>query len=174
MAAKNSAEGRRGFARIEIIGAGRSIADRRAYVDELSEVPAACALVKHGAGRFTEGNAELDSGHRLDQQFMNVIALDETNTVGKGETEAHKARLAEFVAKHAPHHGADLKVREVVVAGQPYNAIIDCAADEHADLVVMSSHGRSGLSRMLIGSVTDRLLRAAKCPVLVVPSHGKK
>jgi universal stress protein A len=105
---------------------------------------------------------------------MNVIILDETNTTTKGETEAHKARLAEFVAKTVPHHGADLKVREVVVAGQPYNAIIDCAANEHVDLVVMSSHGRSGLSRMLIGSVTDRLLRAAKCPVLVVPSHGEK
>lgn len=104
---------------------------------------------------------------------MNVIAIDETNTTTKAETEAHKTRLAEFVAKHVPHHGADLKVREVVVAGQPYNAIIDCAEDEHADLVVMSTHGRSGLSRMLIGSVTDRLLRAAKCPVLVVPSHGK-
>jgi len=64
-------------------------------------------------------------------------------------------------------------VREVVVAGQPYNAIIDCATNEHVDLVVMSSHGRSGLSRMLIGSVTDKLLRAAKCPVLVVPVHAK-
>jgi len=100
---------------------------------------------------------------------MNVIVLDETNTIAKGEAEAHKARLGEFVAKTVPHHGADLKVREVVVAGQPYNAIIDCADNEHVDLVVMSSHGRSGLSRMLIGSVTDKLLRAAKCPVLVVP-----
>jgi len=104
---------------------------------------------------------------------MNVIILDETNTTTKGEIDAHKARLAEFVAKTVPHRGADLKVREVVVAGQPYNAIIDCAEKEHVDLVIMSSHGRSGLSRMLIGSVTDRLLRAAKCPVLVVPSHGK-
>ena len=100
---------------------------------------------------------------------MNVIVLDETNTIAKGEAEAHKARLGEFVAKTVPHHGTDSKVREVVVAGQPYNAIIDCADNEHVNLVVMSSHGRSGLSRMLIGSVTDKLLRAAKCPVLVVP-----
>jgi nucleotide-binding universal stress UspA family protein len=105
---------------------------------------------------------------------LNVIILDETNTTGKGEVEAHKARLSEFVANTAPHHGADLKVREVVVAGQAYNAIVDCATNEHVDLVVMSSHGRSGLSRMLIGSVTDRLVRAAKCPVLVVPVHGEK
>jgi len=105
---------------------------------------------------------------------MNVIILDETNTTTKGEIEAHKARLAEFVAKTVPHRSADLKVREVVVAGQAYNAIVECAANEHVDLVVMSTHGRSGLSRMLIGSVTDRLVRAAKCPVLVVPVHGEK
>jgi len=105
---------------------------------------------------------------------MNVIILDETNTTTKGEIEAHKARLAEFLAKTVPHRGADLKVREVVVAGQAYNAIVECAANEHVDLVVMSTHGRSGLSRMLIGSVTDRLVRAAKCPVLVVPVHGEK
>jgi nucleotide-binding universal stress UspA family protein len=104
---------------------------------------------------------------------MNIIVLDETNTVGKGEIDAHKQRLTEFVAKTVAHHGADVKLREVVVVGQPYSAIVDCAENEHIDLVVMSSHGRSGLSRMLIGSVTDRLLRAAKCPVLVVPSHGK-
>lgn len=105
---------------------------------------------------------------------MNVIILDETNTTTKAESDAHKQRLAEFVAKTIPHHGDDLKVREVVVAGQPYNAIVDCAESEHVDLIVMSTHGRSGLSRMLIGSVTNRLLRAAKCPVLVVPSHGEK
>ena len=104
---------------------------------------------------------------------LNVVVLDETNTVGDGEIDAHKARLTEFVAKAVPHHGADVKLREVVLAGQPYSAIVDCAENEQIDLIVMSSHGRSGLSRMLIGSVTDRLLRAAKCPVLVVPSHGK-
>jgi nucleotide-binding universal stress UspA family protein len=104
---------------------------------------------------------------------LNVVVLDESNVVGKGEIEAHKQRLSEFLARTAPHHGTDVKIREMVVAGQPYGAIVDCAENEHADLVVMSSHGRSGLSRMLIGSVTDRLLRAAKCPVLVVPAHGE-
>ena len=100
---------------------------------------------------------------------LNVIVLDETNTISKGEIEVHKDRLADFVAKAVPHHGGDVKLREVVVAGQPYSAIVDCAEKEHIDLVVMSSHGRSGLSRMLIGSVTDKILRGAACPVLVVP-----
>ena len=104
---------------------------------------------------------------------LNVVVLDETNTVVDGEIEAHKERLTDFVAKAVPNHGADVNLREVVLTGQPYSAIVDCAENEQIDLIVMSSHGRSGLSRMLIGSVTDRLLRAAKCPVMVVPSLGK-
>lgn len=103
---------------------------------------------------------------------LNVIVLDESNTTTKREMERHKQRLEEFVAKTVPH-GADLKIREIVVAGQPYGAIVDCAEHEHVDLIVISSHGRSGLSRMLIGSVTDKLLRGATCPVLVVPAGGK-
>jgi nucleotide-binding universal stress UspA family protein len=60
-------------------------------------------------------------------------------------------------------------MRQVVDAGQPFGAIVDCAEKEGVDLIVMSSHGRSGLSRMLIGSVTDKVLRGSPCPVLVVP-----
>ena len=61
----------------------------------------------------------------------------------------------------------------MVDAGQPFGAIVDRAEKEGVDLIVMSSHGRSGLSRMLIGSVTDKILRGGSCPVLVVPDkHG--
>lgn len=104
--------------------------------------------------------------------LLNVVLLDESNVLGKGEIEAHEQQISEFVAKVAGHRSEDLKIREAVVAGQPFSSIIECAEHEHADLIVLSSHGRSGLARMLIGSVTDRLLRAAKCPVLVVPVHG--
>ena len=83
--------------------------------------------------------------------------------------EENKQRLEEFVVKNVADIGANLRIRKVVDAGQPYGAIVDCAENERIDLIVMSSHGRSGLSRMLIGSVTDKVLRAASCPVLVVP-----
>jgi len=101
--------------------------------------------------------------------IFNVVLLDETNVVNKQEVERHKSRLDEFIAEKIAGAGADLKIRSVVDAGQPFGAIIDCAEKESIDLIVMSSHGRSGLSRMMIGSVTDRTLRGASCPVLVVP-----
>lgn len=52
--------------------------------------------------------------------------------------------------------------------GQPAEEIIGYAHDIHADLIAMSTHGRSGLARWAYGSVADRVLHAAECPVLLV------
>ena len=102
--------------------------------------------------------------------IFNVVALDESNAVNKREIEQHKKRLEEFVAEKVADAGVGLKLRQMVDAGQPFGAIVDRAEKEGVDLIVMSSHGRSGLSRMLIGSVTDKILRGGSCPVLVVPA----
>lgn len=101
--------------------------------------------------------------------ILNVVVLDESNTVSKQDIERHKARLDNFVSEKVADASVGLKIRQLVNAGQPFGAIVDCAEKEGVDLIVMSSHGRSGLSRMLIGSVTDKILRGAPCPVLVVP-----
>jgi nucleotide-binding universal stress UspA family protein len=54
-----------------------------------------------------------------------------------------------------------------VESGHPHQAIIAAAKDKGCDLIVMSSHGRSGLSKLLIGSVTNKVLTLAETPVLV-------
>ena len=51
--------------------------------------------------------------------------------------------------------------------GQPHQAIIAATKDKGCDLIAMSSHGRSGLSKLLIGSVTNKVLMLAETPVLV-------
>jgi nucleotide-binding universal stress UspA family protein len=53
--------------------------------------------------------------------------------------------------------------------GDPVDVIVKAAADWPADLIVMGTHGRTGLGRLLLGSVTERVLRRATCPVLTVP-----
>lgn len=66
-------------------------------------------------------------------------------------------------------------VRKEIVQGiSPHAAIIDfCEAEKDVGMIVMSTHGRSGLSHVLLGSVTENILRYAQCPVLVVknPEH---
>ena len=61
-----------------------------------------------------------------------------------------------------------LKVRTVLRTGVPYREIVALATDERADLVLMGTHGRGGLDRALLGSVADRVVRLAPCPVLTV------
>ena len=63
---------------------------------------------------------------------------------------------------------ADLSVDSYVTEGDAAGTIVDTARETKADLIVMSSHGYSGLTRLMLGSVTEKVLRAAPCPVLVV------
>ena len=60
--------------------------------------------------------------------------------------------------------GVNVHVRE----GSAGEQIVSLATELRADLIVMPSHGRHGLSRLLLGSVTERVLRFAHCPVLVL------
>lgn len=62
----------------------------------------------------------------------------------------------------------NLKVRGVVLKGNAYQAITDYAREQQMNLIVMGSHGRTGLARLLMGSVTERVIGHAPCPVLVV------
>lgn len=61
-----------------------------------------------------------------------------------------------------------ISARAVLRAGNPFQEIVETAAAEGAELIVMGTHGRGGLSRFLLGSVADRVVRTAPCPVLTV------
>ncbi len=64
------------------------------------------------------------------------------------------------------------KVFTSVVIGPPVAKIIDYADQNAIDLVLISSHGRTGFNRMLIGSVAEKLVRGAPCSVLVLRARG--
>ena len=76
-----------------------------------------------------------------------------------------EASLEEWATKAK---GRGLRVRVALREGMPYREIVALATDERADLVVMGTHGRGGLDRALLGSVADRVVRLAPCPVLTV------
>jgi len=79
---------------------------------------------------------------------------------GRGQevTESIAERLRE----------SDIEAIPVVKEGEPYQVITDYAAAVDADLIAMGTHGRRGLSRHLIGSVTEKVVRTAETPVLTV------
>jgi universal stress protein A len=61
-----------------------------------------------------------------------------------------------------------LEVDEVIVHGDAAAEIVRVAGEQEADLIVISSHGRTGLGRMIFGSTAEAVVRHASCPVLVV------
>jgi len=65
--------------------------------------------------------------------------------------------------------GDDLKIRPVVLQGNPSDQITREAQKDMVELIVISTHGRTGIDRLVFGSVTERVVRFAPCPVLVIP-----
>ena len=59
-------------------------------------------------------------------------------------------------------------VRTLLEAGTPHEVITDLARRRRVDLIVMATHGRTGVSHLLLGSVAERVIRTATCPVLTV------
>jgi nucleotide-binding universal stress UspA family protein len=68
----------------------------------------------------------------------------------------------------AKARAAGLSVRVALRTGVPHEEIVALATDERADMVVIGTEGRGGVSRALLGSVADRVVRTAPCPVLTV------
>jgi nucleotide-binding universal stress UspA family protein len=74
-----------------------------------------------------------------------------------------RKQLADVVEKRGnPNLSAE------VLVGPTAKAIVDAANDRHADLIVMGTHGRHGVAHLLLGSVAERVVRTAGCPVLTV------
>jgi nucleotide-binding universal stress UspA family protein len=63
---------------------------------------------------------------------------------------------------------AGIAARPLVLAGPAHEAITDAAKDNDADLVIMGTHGRKGVSRLFLGSVASRVIATAPCPVMTI------
>lgn len=77
--------------------------------------------------------------------------------------QAAAQQLSKFLTSH---HASE--VTQLIREGDPGLTIADYADEARADLIVMPSHGHQGVARVLLGSVTERVLRHAKCPILVL------
>ena len=71
-----------------------------------------------------------------------------------------------------PEVTAGVEVETRATAGEPAHDILECARSLPADLVVMGTHGTSGFQHLVLGSVAEKVLRSAPCPVLTVPPRA--
>ncbi|GIW78996.1 MAG: universal stress protein UspA [Gemmatales bacterium] len=72
------------------------------------------------------------------------------------------------IERYRAKEGSGLVVEHLVEEGDPATRILQVAADRGCDLIVMGTHGRRGLARLLMGSVAEQVVRKAPCPVVTV------
>ena len=91
----------------------------------------------------------------------------------RDDTHAQIQELAAGLVQRVEGTGVlvDLAVKD---ERDVHRGILDYAAERDSDLIVMGSHGRSGVERWLLGSVTEKIVRRARCPVLVVPPQSSE
>ena len=115
----------------------------------------------------------LDLARDLGAELLVVSVIDPVNghTPGRPTGRIDQLRAdRELVARQLVTHGRESGVRVtfLIWQGDPAEAIVDAARSEAVDLVVVGSHGRGSVGRLLIGSVSDQVVRDSPCPVLVV------
>lgn len=98
---------------------------------------------------------------------VDLLSLDRSIEVAARET------LEGWVGRHIK---GKIPVRVVIRAGITHEVVCKAAEEAGASLIVMATHGRRGIGHVILGSVTERVLRQAPCPVLVVrpPTPEKK
>lgn len=131
----------------------------------------AVAFAKSSSARITAMYAKT-SGHLENDGDLNEPSVVERMVIG---SEAKAKEYLSFIKKLCKDAGVSCTL-VAVVNDTPWEAIIDVAEERGCDLIFMSKHGRSGLSSLLLGSETYRVLTHSSIPVLVYrpPETGAK
>ncbi|SHO42563.1 universal stress protein [Desulfopila aestuarii] len=124
-------------------------------------------LVEYALNIASKFEAEVILLHTVEFIVMGEMALgnptyDDYNTSRK---EAARKALDKIVQEAADK---GQKCASRVLMGDTVDEILACAKEEHCDLIIMGSHGKRGLEKILLGSVAERVLKNAHCPVLIM------
>jgi nucleotide-binding universal stress UspA family protein len=128
------------------------------------------------ARSFAEAyRAELHVIHVVDEAYQYWMALG-PNSLPVGPTPeelvaASREEIEKFVKEHLGESAA--RTKTAVLLGRPFMEIIRYARQNAIDLIVLGTHGRSGLKYALLGSVAEKVVRKSPCPVLTIrhPEH---
>ena len=101
------------------------------------------------------------------------IGIEVSEDWRRNAEKGAKAAAKDYLSKVADNLNKDgIAAETAVVSGMAADQILDYAKKNQVDLIVMSSHGRSGISRWVLGSVADRVLRHSAAPVLLISPAG--
>ena len=130
------------------------------------------AAMKYACELATKFDAELHLLHTLETHLASTpnfgLGLDLPKYVSESKAAAEKS-LAGVLD---PKWSEGRRVVTAIVEGSPKTEIIGYARKLNIDLIVLATHGRSGLAHVIMGSVAESVVRTAPCPVLTVRPEG--
>jgi universal stress protein A len=126
------------------------------------------AGIRYALETARDASAEVLVYHVID---LGSTLPDSRASVGPYRDMLENSRrvLDRFLAEHFADCIDLVEVRQAVELGAPYKNIVEKAAEEGVDMIVMSTHGRTGVDPFILGSVAEKVIARAPCPVLVVP-----
>ncbi len=112
--------------------------------------------------------------HVIDESIQQcTVEYCLTDTVMREIEQESMARSLDKLREeidHVAEAAAGVEITPYVKRGVPYDEILREQEEKDIDLIVIASHGRTGIQRILIGSVAEKVMRGAKCPVMLVRS----
>ncbi|MBY0588092.1 universal stress protein [bacterium] len=135
---------------------------------------AADVALKYGWTMARQFGAELHLIHVIEDIIPTVpepgLAMLPTQEIMQTLRRSSEAAMNEQLARIP---GGEVPFVKVVREGVPFREVDNYAREVAIDLLVLGTHGRTGLSHLLLGSVAERVLRSAPCPVLTVHAHER-
>ncbi len=111
--------------------------------------------------------AEITLLHAVEPFFGYGLEISPSADVETARERAAGKRLMELAAGLP----GGIPAKTVCLAGKPWQVICDWASENHVDLIIMPTHGYSGLRHLWLGSVAERVVQKAPCPVLTVRAN---
>jgi nucleotide-binding universal stress UspA family protein len=127
-------------------------------------------VVKHDDSQAVRRNEKLwrqVDGSIITGRAINVSDEEMENRIKQGATE-----ILESITKKIDFH--DVLVEKEILFGEPHEKIVELASKDKIDLIIMGSRGFSKIKRFFVGSVTQKVISEATCPVLVVHEEAMK
>jgi nucleotide-binding universal stress UspA family protein len=139
------------------------------YPTDFSEV--SLTALNYAKDFAQQYNAQLHCLHILDEAYQYWLALGPDGVPAGPDMNQLMSIAQDQMNKLTSEHLSDVpKLITKIVSGRPFLEIIRYAREQAVDMIIIATHGRSGLSHALMGSVAERVVRKAPCPVLTVRS----
>lgn len=130
------------------------------------------AAARYACELSAKFDADLHLLHALETHLTTTPEFGMGLALPKYITESRAAAEKALAGVLDPKWAAGRTVVQAVVDGSPKLAIIQYARTQNIDLIVLGTHGRTGLPHVLMGSVAETIVRTASCPVLTVRPEG--